>query len=333
MIERDTIVVGGGPAGSSAAWQLTNQGMQCLVLDREQFPREKLCAGWITPEVLTDLAFEEKDYPHRFLTFDALKVSLWRLPMTLPAKQHSIRRFEFDHWMLERSGAEVAVHNVRHVKPVTDGYEIDGTYYCRNLIGAGGTRCPVYRDLVRDQHPRDKTLQAVALELEYPYDWQDANCYLWFLTDGLPGYSWYVPKADGYLNIGVGGIADKLKHSDADIRWHWDQLIERLRRRGLVKDLSNEPKGYSYFLRDRNPLALPQNLHIIGDSRGLATRDMCEGIGPAVQSGIAAAKAIARPTKTDESQIDAFTLDHELFRRALEWRFLRGHHANLQAPN
>jgi flavin-dependent dehydrogenase len=65
----DVIVVGGGPAGSTAAWRLKRAGVDVLVLDRERFPRLKLCAGWITPEVLRDLELDPATYPHRFLTF------------------------------------------------------------------------------------------------------------------------------------------------------------------------------------------------------------------------------------------------------------------------
>ena len=70
----DVLIVGGGPAGSSAAWQLVRRGASVLVLDKEAFPRLKLCAGWITPEVVRDLEMDIKDYPHRFLTFDRLHV-------------------------------------------------------------------------------------------------------------------------------------------------------------------------------------------------------------------------------------------------------------------
>jgi flavin-dependent dehydrogenase len=211
MIERDVIIVGGGPAGSSAAWELTRRGVDCLVLDRETFPREKLCAGWITPEVVSDLEFEPAAYPHRFLTFDVLNIHVKGLKVPMRSPQHSIRRFEFDRWLLERSGAEVRQHNVKHVEADGDGYRIDDQFRCRYLIGAGGTRCPVYRDLFRASQPRPKALQAVTLELEFPFAWRDPACHLWFLTDGLPGYAWYVPKAEGYLNVGVGGMAEKLK--------------------------------------------------------------------------------------------------------------------------
>ncbi|MGH8246033.1 MAG: FAD-dependent oxidoreductase, partial [Gammaproteobacteria bacterium] len=51
----DAIVVGGGPAGSSCAARLIHGGLRVAVLDRESFPRTKLCAGWITPDVLRAL--------------------------------------------------------------------------------------------------------------------------------------------------------------------------------------------------------------------------------------------------------------------------------------
>jgi flavin-dependent dehydrogenase len=51
----EVIVVGGGPAGASAARRLKQGGADVLVLDKEEFPRPKLCAGWITPEVVRDV--------------------------------------------------------------------------------------------------------------------------------------------------------------------------------------------------------------------------------------------------------------------------------------
>lgn len=322
MIERENIVVGGGPAGAAAAWQFRRMGKQCLVLDRETFPREKLCAGWITPEVLKDLAFSAADYPHRFLTFDRLNIGLWGMRFKLHATQHSIRRYEFDAWLLERSGAEVKTHNVARVTQQDDEYVIDGQYRCRNLVGAGGTRCPVYRELFRPIRPRNKALQTVALELEYPFSWHDKDCHLWFLTDRLPGYSWYVPKAEGYLNIGVGGIASKLNDRGETIKHHWEQLIERLLHKGLIDQAPKQPHGYSYYLREPKQVAQLGRACIVGDALGLATRDLCEGIGPAVRSGIAAALALSDDQIFNPDPISSFTSSIALIQRGLEWCYL-----------
>ncbi len=322
MEERDVIIVGGGPAGASAAWQLRREGWDCLILDRETFPREKLCAGWITPEVLRDLELDAADYPHRFLTFEVLNIAIKGIHLPLRSPQHSIRRYEFDAWLLERSGAEVRQHNVRHVAADEDGYRLDDAYRCRYLIGAGGTRCPVYRELFRDDRPRGKGLQAVTLEREYACEWQDPSCHLWFLDKGLPGYAWYVPKANGYLNVGVGGMADKLKKRGDDIRRHWDLLVRRLVDEGLVDDPPEQPGGYSYFLRDKGDPRRRGNALVVGDSAGLATRDMCEGIGPAVRSGILAARSVMHGAPYDLTGIDAFTASNTLVKKGLERMFV-----------
>ena len=80
----DVLIVGGGPAGSTAAWQLRRAGADVLVLDRERFPRTKLCAGWITPEVVRDLSLDLASYPHRLLTFPRLRVHVGRLHVPVP---------------------------------------------------------------------------------------------------------------------------------------------------------------------------------------------------------------------------------------------------------
>jgi len=291
MRSSEVIIVGGGPAGSSAAWRLKRAGAEVLVLDRERFPRLKLCAGWITPEVVRELEMDIEAYPHRLLTFPRLRVHYRRLSVPVPCVQHSIRRFEWDAWLLERSGAPVEQHNVREIVADGDGYLIDGVYRCRYLIGAGGTRCPVYRNLFRELNPRAHELQIVTLEHEIEYDWQDGDCHLWFCDEGLPGYSWYVPKESGWLNVGVGGFAERIKSAGQDIKTHWARLAAKLDG-GLTRGAHYDPAGYSYFLRGRVDVVRRDNAFITGDAAGLASRDLGEGIGPAIRSGMRAAEAI-----------------------------------------
>src|SRR4051812_22907689 len=58
----DVLIVGGGPAGSTCAWKLNQAGLDVLVLDRATFPRDKVCGGWITPQVITGLELDPDEY-------------------------------------------------------------------------------------------------------------------------------------------------------------------------------------------------------------------------------------------------------------------------------
>ena len=58
----DALIVGGGPAGSSCAWQLHQHGLDVMVMDKTSFPRDKVCAGLITPAVAEALQLDTGDY-------------------------------------------------------------------------------------------------------------------------------------------------------------------------------------------------------------------------------------------------------------------------------
>ena len=131
-----------------------------------------------------------------------------------------------------------------------------------------------------------------------------------------------MPKQNGYLNVGVGGMADKLKRGGDDIRRHWGLLCERLVSEGLLPEAPPEPGGYSYFLRHGDGGARRGNAFVVGDAAGLATRDMCEGIGPAVQSGLRAARAVTGDEDYRLDGIERFTAGNFLVRKGLEWAFL-----------
>jgi flavin-dependent dehydrogenase len=245
------------------------------------------------------------------------------LNMPLPCVQHSIRRFEFDAWLLQRSGAEFLQHTVKEIRPDGDGYVIDGAFRCRYLIGAAGTACPVRRVLFGHVLQRNRDLQTVTLELEFPHDWRDPDCHLWFFEHGLPGYSWYVPKASGWLNVGVGAMAARMKRCGANIREHWDRVTSKLNRQFGIR-MPSEPSGYSYYLLGAMDTLRVGNAFLSGDSAGLATRDLCEGIGPAIRSGQRAAEAIVSGATYTLDGIVGASLGGGLVSRSMDWAFARG---------
>jgi len=304
----DALIIGGGPAGSTCAWKLRQAGIDVLVLDRTSFPRTKLCAGWITPEVVDELEFDIDAYPYSFMSFDKLHFHFKHFNFSKKTTQHSIRRVEFDDFLLKRSGATVHEHIVRKIEKQDDLFVVDDMYRCKYLIGAGGTRCPVYRELFHDLNQRAKLLQIATLEREFPYDWKNEECHLWFFRDGLPGYAWYVPKANGHINVGLGGKADKIKSGDSRLKDYWNNFKNMLESVGLVHDVDYGPTGYSYYLRGSVDVVRNGNAFIVGDAVGLASIDMGEGIGPAVHSAILAAEAIVENSEYSLRKIARFSV-------------------------
>jgi geranylgeranyl reductase family protein len=316
MQDVDVIIVGGGPAGSTCAWKLGQAGVNLLVLDRASFPRGKLCAGWITPEVVNDLELDFASYPHSFMSFDRLHFHFKHVHFAKKTMQHSIRRFEFDDFLLRRSRATVHEHQVRKIENRNGSFIIDDTYRCKYLIGAGGTRCPVYREFFHELNPRVKQLQIATYEKEFPYTWENDECHLWFLGDGLPGYAWYVPKANGYINVGLGGKAEKMKSAGQRLQNYWNGFTKKLADDALVQDAEYKPTGYSYYLRGNVDVVRNGNALILGDAVGLASVDMGEGIGPAVRSALLAAEAIVNNDEYDLKKLARFSVPAFILNRS-----------------
>src|SRR5262245_45804199 len=109
----DVLIVGGGPAGSSCARELCRAGLDVVVLDKAVFPRDKVCAGWITPAVVAELEIDVDGYSksHVFQPITGFRTSLLGADEVETSYGHpvsfGIRRCEFDNYLLKRSGARL----------------------------------------------------------------------------------------------------------------------------------------------------------------------------------------------------------------------------------
>src|SRR4030095_16344889 len=119
--------------------------------------RVKVCAGWVTPEALSDVQVDPQKYPLTIQAFSACRFEFagartetrWQRPAS-----YGILRREFDHYLLDRArAAGVDVRGGARVTEVTsdqDGIRVvspHGTFTASVVIGAGGHRCPVAQAL------------------------------------------------------------------------------------------------------------------------------------------------------------------------------------------
>ncbi|HMJ49529.1 MAG TPA: NAD(P)/FAD-dependent oxidoreductase, partial [Burkholderiales bacterium] len=150
----DVLIVGGGPAGSTCARQLVAAGLDVLVMDKQKFPRDKVCAGWITPAVVKSLHLDIAEYSrdrviqpvYGFQTsiMGAAEVETrYREPAS-----YGVRRCEFDNYLLRRSGARLLLGvSMNSMQRDGDMWFINDRIQTPMVVGAGGHFCPVARTM------------------------------------------------------------------------------------------------------------------------------------------------------------------------------------------
>jgi menaquinone-9 beta-reductase len=292
----DVLIVGGGPAGSACAWKLRSAGIETAILDKSVFPRDKICGGWITPRVLSILQIDAEDYASRRILqpIRAFRTGAiggdFRETRYEQAVSYGIRRREFDHFLLERSGARVlAGAALEKLERRGDGWVANDSIQARLVIGAGGHFCPVAR-LVGAKAGGENAVVAQEVEFEMNAA-QISGCAvradtpeLYFCRD-LKGYGWCFRKRD-VLNIGLG------RADPHGLSAHVADFLNFLRRR--IAFAIPAPRGHAYLLYGTSARrASGGGWMLIGDAAGLAYPFSGEGILPAIESGLLAAEAIA----------------------------------------
>lgn len=299
MENYEVVVVGGGPAGSTCAGLLAKQGFSVLLLDKELFPREKPCAGWVTPEVFGLLEISPDRYVKRHLlqSFTAFRTG----PMfgaeieTFYGRtvSYGIRRGEFDDFLLKKCTAAKSLGEpVTSLEKVSGGWVINGRIRAALLVGAGGHHCPVARVLgakPSKEHPVAALVSEIELTDE---EWSDcrltAEVAALSFTDDLRGYGWVLRKG-GVLNVGLGSTEpDRLKEKAAAYLAHVAKQYH------LPGRIGQGLRGHAYltFQGKKGRRVVDDGALLIGDAAGLSRPESGEGILPAVESALMATRVI-----------------------------------------
>jgi geranylgeranyl reductase family protein len=299
----DALVVGMGPAGATAAYQLSKAGLSVLGLDKATHPRYKVCGGGLSARI--DRILEE-DYKsvveHTVygIQFSYRGADPFFLDSSSPIA-YMVMRDRFDHFLLEKArrvGSEVHESEpVTSCRQLPDGIEVTtdrGRYLTKVLIGADGANSLVAQQLF----PGRRSRRMATLESEIPIGtvphYPGAGRALIDIGATPAGYAWIFPKQER-LSVGVGDLRGGL----ASPKKIFDQFVRN--EKGLAPWKVPQPVGHplpvfsedNLAKEDRESVGLVSGQALlVGDAAHLIDPLFGEGIYYAVRSGQLAAESI-----------------------------------------
>lgn len=320
----DVIVVGAGPAGSTAARESAARGLTVLMLDKAEYPRDKPCGGAVSIRSAALLPFELTPVVERVISQVHFTERRSRgFTRCAPERvTYLTQRSRLDAFLAERAveagvtfrqrETVLQVHRTStHVVVSTSGRSFEG----RTLVAADGANGQTARLAGLDV----KLLHGIALEANVtpaggvPPEWEET---IGFDFGGLPGgYGWLFPKGD-HLNIGLGGW----RHIGPTLR---DKLDELVRFYGFDPAGIWGRRGFHLPLRQPGSPLVDGNVLLVGDAAGLLDPLTGEGIFASILSGRIAAEQITSYLEGEAPDLDGY-------RRGLELELLPELHVSRQ---
>jgi len=281
--EYDVVIVGGGPAGSTAGYILSRNSIDVLVIDKFKFPREKLCGGLLSNKAVKILreifdedvkSLKEKD----LINFETKKyeiVSDGKIIGNFTSKNgfYFVERAVFDHYFIQKaknSGADIlegdgviSVDLFKNEVKTISGKIFKGKY----IIGADGVNSIIRKNFPEEFFKKDKWKKNLASAYEVFIDRKDLK----FNIDHLIiffkylnfGYGWLFPNNEKIL-IGVGGL---IRKNNEKIIKYFNEIFQYL---NLDGDILKEKRIKGHLLPFGNFLmrTIFNKTFLIGDSAG-----------------------------------------------------------------
>ena len=304
--EFDVIICGAGPAGCTAALALGSSGLKVALIEKERFPREKVCGDAVpayVPKVLRTInpeyvkAFEGLAEKNKVNTCRIVSPGKKSLDLKYPEYGYICRRIIFDAFLFDLAGQlpnitifrETAVRDVsENTKEIIVRTDKNQDLRTRLVIGCDGASSIIRRVLSGREANFNYCSSAVRAYFKNVTDTPSETFELHYLKELLPGYFWIFPLYDNQYNVGLGMPSASVTGAKINLRKELLRVIEKvpyINKRFLKAELISEIRGGLLPLWLHNTPVSGNRFMLCGDAASLINPATGGGIGQAMQSG------------------------------------------------
>ncbi|WPQ64306.1 geranylgeranyl reductase family protein [Chitinophaga sancti] len=351
MLETKVCIIGAGPGGAAAALQLAQLGVECVVVDKAVFPRDKVCGDGLSGKVITALNRIDPAIATRLKEAE-FKVNSWGVTFVSPGR-HSLdvgyrpdynsqneghketpigyvcKRMDFDNFLVDeiKRRKEISLYenvNVDKYELLEDGYLVSGNkggfqVKAKLLIIANGAHSSFTKEVAGiTMEPNHYVAGIRAYYKNVSGNNPDNFIELHFLKSLLPGYFWVFPLPNGEANVGVGILSEAVRKKKINLKKEMLDIIandpvfkERFKNAELISNI----EGYGLPLGSKVRVLHGERYMLVGDAAYLIDPFTGEGIGNALYSGrLAAIQANEALQANNFSAAQLAKYDSEVYR-------------------